>query len=103
VLASAGATAPARDPLDQRVLDDVVNRTGHVINDPAEVGGWPELRSGPILADADGDGMPDEWEAAHGSDSGAFDAWADSDRNGWADLEDYLNERAAANAVAMAD
>jgi hypothetical protein len=94
VLARAGATAPARDSLDRRVIDDVVNRTGHVIDDPAEVGGWPALRSGPALADADGDGMPDQWEHAHGSDPGAFDAWQDVDRNGWADLEDYLNQRA---------
>jgi pectate lyase len=94
VLASAGATAPRRDPLDARVIQEVTNRTGHVINDPAEVGGWPALRSGPVLADADGDGMPDRWEAAHGSDPRGFDAWQDVDGNGWADLEDYLNQRA---------
>jgi pectate lyase len=103
VLASAGATAPRRDSLDLRAIEEVMTRTGHVINDPAEVGGWPALRSGPVLADVDDDGMPDTWEAAHGSDPGAFDAWADVDGNGWADLEDYLNEGAAAKAVAIAD
>jgi hypothetical protein len=38
--------------------------------------------------------MPDEWEVAHGSDPRGFDAWEDIDSNGWADLEDYLNQRA---------
>jgi hypothetical protein len=94
VLAGAGATAPRRDRLDRQVVEDVLGRTGKVINHPAEVGGWPELASGPVLADGDGDGMPDPWEVAHGSDPGAFDAWQDADGNGWADLEDYLNQRA---------
>jgi pectate lyase len=99
VLASAGATAPRRDSLDSRVIEEVMSRTGQVINDPAEVGGWPALRPDPVLADADGDGMPDPWEAAHGSDPGAFDAWQDVDGNGWPDLEDYLNLRAAGTAL----
>ena len=95
VLANAGATQPARDGLDQRAIDDVVNRTGRVVDQPAEAGGWPLLHSGPVPTDADGDGMPDAWEAVHGADPRAFDAWGDADRNGWANLEDYLNERAA--------
>jgi pectate lyase len=101
VLASAGATAPGRDPVDTRVIEEVISRTGRVINDPAEVGGWPALRSGPVLADGDGDGMPDRWEAAHGSDPQAFDAWQDVDGNGWADLEDYLNQRADGAVLAL--
>jgi hypothetical protein len=94
VLASAGATAPRRDRLDQQVVRQVIARIGKVIDDPAEVGGWPELRSGAVPADADGDGMPDEWEVGHGSDPRAFDAWQDVDGNGWSDLEDYLNQQA---------
>jgi hypothetical protein len=39
--------------------------------------------------------MPDTWEVSHGSDPSAFDdAWRDVDGNGWANLEDYLNEQA---------
>jgi len=95
VLAHAGATAPRRDRLDRQVVEDVINRTGHVINDPAGAGGWPSLSSGPVPVDSDGDGMPDQWELGHGSDPQAFDAWRDADGNGWANLEDYLNERAA--------
>jgi hypothetical protein len=38
--------------------------------------------------------MPDGWEAVHGTDPRASDAWGDVDGNGWPDLEDYLNARA---------
>ena len=91
--------SPSRDGLDQRAIDDVQNRTGRMIDLPAEVGGWPDLRSGPAAPDADGDGMPDRFEIAHGSDPQAFDAWSDVDGNGWPDLEDYLNARAAGGDV----
>jgi hypothetical protein len=94
VLAHAGATAPARDRLDRQVVEEVVGRSGRVISDPADAGGWPELQAGPAPQDSDADGMPDGWETAHGSDPQRFDAWRDADGNGWADLEDYLNERA---------
>jgi pectate lyase len=103
VLAQAGAIAPTRDRLDQQVIEDVINRTGRIINDPAEVGGWPNLRSESAPVDADGDGMPDQWEIGHGSDPQAFDAWQDANRNGWANLEDYLNERAAGGALVMTE
>jgi hypothetical protein len=99
VLANAGATRPARDGLDRRLVEDVINRTGRIISEPADAGGWPSLRSGEAPADADADGMPDEWESGHGADPKTFDAWQDADGNGWANLEDYLNERAAGGAV----
>jgi pectate lyase len=100
VLANAGATRPARDGLDQRAIDDVINRTGRVVNEPEEAGGWPSLGSGPVPTDADDDGMPDAWEAVHGTDPQAFDAWGDADGNGWANLEDYLNQRAVGTVIA---
>jgi pectate lyase len=99
VLANAGATSPTRDRLDRQVIEDVINRTGHIIGDPADAGGWPSLSSGPVPVDSDGDGMPDQWEIGHGSDPRSFDAWRDADGNGWANLEDYLNERAAGRVV----
>lgn len=43
VLANAGATLPRRDVVDARIVDDVRNGTGGLIDDPAEVGGWPDL------------------------------------------------------------
>lgn len=43
VLANAGATLPERDTVDTRIINDVINGTGGLIDDPADVGGWPEL------------------------------------------------------------
>ncbi len=36
-----------------------------IIDDPADVGGWPRYEGGKSPADADRDGMPDTWELAH--------------------------------------
>jgi pectate lyase len=99
VLANAGATRPARDTLDRQAIEDVINRSGRVVDDAEEAGGWPSLSSGPVPADVDGDGMPGAWEVAHGADPRAFDPWRDADSDGWANLEDYLNERAAGTVV----
>ena len=68
VLSGAGATKPCRDVVDQRVVDDVTNRSGAVIDSPAQVGGYPELASGTPPADSDHDGMPDAWEQQRGLD-----------------------------------
>lgn len=43
VLANAGATLPQRDMVDARIVADVQNGTGGIIDDPADVGGWPDL------------------------------------------------------------
>jgi hypothetical protein len=45
VLAHAGATLPARDSVDQRVVTEVRTGTGHIINWVKEVGGWGEFGS----------------------------------------------------------
>ena len=43
VLENAGAFP--RDSVDKRVTADALNGTGTLINDPSEVGGWPELET----------------------------------------------------------
>lgn len=43
VLANAGARLPCLDAVDRRVLLNVQNRTGSLISNPSEVGGWPDL------------------------------------------------------------
>ena len=45
---------------------------------------------GPICVDWDGDGLPDDWEIAHGLNPGFDDASLDSDGDGLTNLEEYL-------------
>lgn len=76
VLKNAGASLPARDTLDQRIINDVKNRTGRIIDVqggyPAKTGyektvnAWPTLKSMPAPDDTDKDGMPDAWETKNG-------------------------------------
>jgi hypothetical protein len=91
VLAQAGASL-RRDAVDQRVIANVRNHQGRVIDSQQEVGGWPVLRNLPAPVDSDHDGIPDEWEKAHGLNPND-----PADRNGvqggegYTNLERYLN------------
>jgi hypothetical protein len=96
VIAQAGASLPRRDAVDDRVIESV--RTGRtltqdgIIDDPAEVGGWPEYRSAPAPSDEDADGLPDAWETRHGLDpSDISDSSKDGDGDGYTAIEEYLN------------
>ncbi|HEU4903344.1 MAG TPA: polysaccharide lyase, partial [Flavisolibacter sp.] len=116
VLANVGATLPKRDAVDQRITEQV--RTGKIsyannvklpetqfkhrrlpidsykigiITDPSQVGGYPEYKGTPYK-DSDNDGMPDTWEAKNGlNPKDASDAAKDKDKNGYTNIEDYLN------------
>lgn len=92
VLAGVGASRPARDAVDARLVAHVRNRDGRMINSQQEVGGWPGLKSATPPPDADDDGMPDEWESAHGLNlRDTADAATDADKDGYTNLEEYLN------------
>jgi pectate lyase len=91
VLQKAGASQ-RRDAVDIRVVENVRKRQGRLLDSQDEVGGWPVLHTLPAPPDQDGDGMPDKWEAEHGLDSGnAADRNEDRDRDGYTELEEYLN------------
>jgi hypothetical protein len=91
VLDSAGASK-VRDAVDTRIVNDVRNRTGKIIDSQSQVGGWPALKSTPAPADTDRDGMPDAWEAMNGFDvNNAADRNGDADCDGYTNLEEYLN------------
>lgn len=118
VLANAGCTLPKRDPVDERIVEDV--RTGKIkyatgpvvehigakyvkerlpdtykqgiISDISQVGGYPEYKGTPYK-DSDNDGMPDAYETAHGLNP--KDA-SDSPKlakngGGYSNIEVYLN------------
>ena len=44
----------------------------------------------PAIGDADGDGLPDEWERQYGLDPAAANAGGDPDNDGFTNLEEYL-------------
>lgn len=92
VLAEGGASRPRRDAVDERIVREVRTGGGRIIDSQAEVGGWPELRSTVPPADADRDGLPDDWERRHGLDpQNAADGAHDADADGYTTLEEYLN------------
>jgi len=92
VLNHAGASLPVRDSVDTRVVNDVIDGTGQIIDTQGQVGGWPTLNSAAAPTDTDQDGMPNVWETANGLN--LIDA---TDRNGYdldteyTNLEVYLN------------
>jgi hypothetical protein len=45
VLKDAGATLPRRDSVDERIVREVRERTGHIIKWVKDAGGWPEFPS----------------------------------------------------------
>ncbi len=90
--ADCGATLPARDAVDARIIEEILTGTGSIINSQDDVGGWPEYGAGEPPEDGDGDGMPDAWEVAHGLDPNeALDGSGDLDGDGYTNLEELLN------------
>ncbi|HTN19023.1 MAG TPA: hypothetical protein VL125_01035 [Pelobium sp.] len=102
VLNLVGAILPKRDTLDQRMINEVKNRTGRIIDvqggfahgTPYEVSktAWPNLKSVPAKADADRDGMPDEWEIKMKLDVNTNDASLYSLDKNYTNIEVYINQ-----------
>lgn len=94
VLNHAGARK-VRDAVDARIVAGVRTQSLRIIDSQSEVGGWPELAPGRPWIDTDGDGLPDDWELAHGLDPAeTSDGNADPDGDGFTNLEDWLNSLA---------
>lgn len=92
LLEKVGAILPRRDTADGRLVTEVRERKGRIIDDPEDVGGWPELTSAEAPADTDGDGMPDDWEKRHELDpKNPADGHGDADGDGYTNLEEYFN------------
>ena len=94
VIQNVGAYPWARDTVDVRIISDLKNGTGKIIDSQTEVGGYPvlavETRS--ENWDTDQDGMPDWWEEKHGFNrENADDRNDDVDGNGYTNLEEYIN------------
>jgi pectate lyase len=94
VLAGAGATRPRRDVVDARVVREAETRGGRIIDSQRNVGGWPEYATGAAPVDADEDGMPDAWERVRGLDPKDPRDAAAVTKDGYTQIEVYLNELA---------
>jgi hypothetical protein len=127
VLENAGATLPKRDPVDARIVEQA--RTGvikykegvklpetqfkhrrlpidsykqGIITDISQVGGYPDYKGTPYK-DSDKDGIPDDWEIRNGlNPKNAADAAADRNKDGYTNIEEYLNSVVPANSRTLA-
>jgi len=86
-----GAKGDRRDEVDHRVISELLDQTGEVIDHPEQVGGWPELKKGVAPEDLDRDGMADDWERSVGlNPNDASDRNGDHFGTGYTNLEVYL-------------
>jgi len=101
IVADAGCSRQ-RDAVDQRLIRELTSLGGagktlpHT--DPAGealAGGLGEIRSGPAPVDTDQDGIPDDWEKAHGLDPRDPADATKLDASGYTNIEAYLNSLAA--------
>jgi len=119
VLANVGANFPKLDAVDQHVIADARNGTAEFIgtkgptygdrpgpnypgiidqptDDKSALGSpnfpWPDYQTYNVPVDSDHDGIPDDWEKAHGlNPNDPNDANADCNGDGYTNLEKYLN------------
>mgnify|MGYP000196203589 CR=1 FL=1 len=102
VLKSAGCILPYRDTLDERIVSNVINGTGRLIDCQggfphgtayaATVNAWPYLPTGYTPTDTDHDGMPDIWETQRGLNPNlATDLNLYTSNTGYSNVETYLN------------
>ncbi len=109
VLQKAGCSLPNRDTLDQRIVNDVRNRTGRIIDVQGgyphgtayeqTVNAWPTLVSATPPLDSDHDGMPDSWENSNGLNANNATDRNGVATNGYTNLENYLNSLAGSTTA----
>ncbi len=88
VLEDVGATLPKRDSIDARVVADVKNRTGRIINNEEEVGGLVGIESSERVFE-----IPDDWKAENGMGSAKDeDIVPDGVWAGYTWIEAYVND-----------
>jgi len=102
VLTNAGARPFNPGPVDTRIINNVRNGTGNIIDSQSQVGGWPTLRPGSAAQDTDRDGMPDNWEVNHGLNSNdPNDQNSDRNSDGYTNIEEYINSFFTLQSIPM--
>jgi hypothetical protein len=102
VLETAGATLPARDSVDLRIVNDVISGTGRVPDKETDLPPeqrWPDYRSLPAPLDTDADGMPDYWERQFGLNTNSPADNMTLTPSGYANIEHYLNNTHPTNGT----
>jgi hypothetical protein len=96
VAENAGASK-WRDPVDDYVVAELrsLGKQGKTISDESSLGianVVGNIPGGTAPKDTDQDGMPDDWETTNGLDpNDASDRNGDRNRDGWTNLEEYIN------------
>ena len=101
IVAGAGCSLH-RDSVDTRLIADLVSLSlkGRIIRDEATVHGIGTIKGGPAPVSTVSDGLSDDWKIAHGLDpKDPKTARGDYNRDGYNNLEDYLNELAGDGPV----
>lgn len=90
-----------RDTLDERIIQDVVQRRGRIIDVQGgfphgteydkTIVAWPNLQSLAVLLDTDKDGMPDDWETKMGLNPNVADDNKFGLSKEYTNIEMYLN------------
>lgn len=102
LLPTVGATLPYRDMADCYMVREAMSmgKEGAFLSDENQLPfGAPSVWSMASFekpADTDGDGMPDEWEKANGTNPEKDDAMTLAE-NGYANIENYINSLADDN------
>lgn len=86
VLRSAGALP--RDIVDLRLVQETAAQRGALVFGPGII---PPIARGTPYPDVDRDGMDDRWEPNNGAIVGTADPWADGDRDGAPNLDEFLD------------
>lgn len=88
VLQNAGATLPKRDAIDARIINDVKNQTGRIINNADEIGGFIENQSVSRVFE-----IPNDWKEENGmGNAKETDIVPSGDNAGYTWIEAYVND-----------
>lgn len=97
IVAHGGASLPARDHVDQFMIDELksLGKKGTILRDTHDstqypiANTWQQIDTTNNITDTDGDGMPDEWEDKWGLDKHDPSDAPDVANNGYTNIENY--------------